>query len=156
MEVGIDVEIIDPTIDLNIAKNYFYNSEYKNIKKSKDPKDEFFKYWVLKESYMKYTGFGFNLNLNSFEIIIEDEIRLKNDDTIKFSLFEIKDYKLGIASKYNVTSIKKNMILMNYLIQSIKVNIKQFIINFSENDGHLEVFQHNQKFYPYNFSYVQI
>ena len=107
MEVGIDVEIIDPTIDLNIAKNYFYNSEYKNIKKSKDPKDEFFKYWVLKESYMKYTGFGFNLNLNSFEIIIEDEIRLKNDDTIKFSLFEIKDYKLGIASKYNVTSIKK-------------------------------------------------
>ena len=87
MEVGVDVEITDPEIDLNIARNYFYNSEYENIMKSDNPSEEFFKYWVLKESYMKYTGLGFNLSLDSFEIILDDEIKLKNNDELKFNIF---------------------------------------------------------------------
>lgn len=107
-EVGLDVEIIDPTIDLNIAKNFFYNSEYENIMESENPSDEFFSYWVLKESYMKYTGLGFNLDLDSFEIIIDDDINLKDDvDDIKFSLFDIDQYKLAVASKYAVKEVKK-------------------------------------------------
>ena len=77
-EVGVDVEYIDHEIDLNIAKHYFYNEEYTSIMKSDNPSEEFFKYWVLKESYMKYTGLGMNLKLDSFEIIIKDEIRLKD------------------------------------------------------------------------------
>ncbi len=102
-EVGIDVEYNDPEIDLDIAKNYFYNSEYKSIMNSKTPSDEFFKYWVLKESYMKYTGLGFQLDLNSFEIIIDTKIRLKDDvNNLKFSLFDVDDYKLAVCSKYNV------------------------------------------------------
>ena len=106
MEVGIDVEYIDPEIDLNIAKHYFFNEEYNSIIKSDNPADEFFKYWVLKESYMKYTGFGMNLNLDSFEIIIEDTIKLKNDNkNLKFNLFDIKDYKIGIASNYKVSEL---------------------------------------------------
>jgi 4'-phosphopantetheinyl transferase len=59
-EVGADIEYNDSAIDLNIAKNYFYNSEYDNIMNAKNPSDEFFRYWVLKESYMKYTGLGSN------------------------------------------------------------------------------------------------
>ena len=102
-EVGVDVEYNDPTIDLDIAKNYFYNSEYDSIIKSDNPSNEFFNYWVLKESYMKYTGLGFNLELDSFEIIIKDEISLKNDkNKLKFNLFDIDDYKLAICSKYDV------------------------------------------------------
>lgn len=105
MEVGVDVEITDPEIDLNIARNYFYNSEYENIMKSDNPSEEFFKYWVLKESYMKYTGLGFNLSLDSFEIILDDEIKLKNNDELKFNLFEIKNYKLAVCSQYNLEKI---------------------------------------------------
>ena len=102
-EVGVDVEYIDPAIDLNIAKNYFYNTEYENIIKSKTPSDEFFNYWVLKESYMKYTGLGFNLELNEFEILLRDEIKLKNDKhDLKFSLFDIENYKLACAGKYKL------------------------------------------------------
>ena len=105
-ELGVDIEINDPTIDLNIAKHYFYNSEYENIMNSKNSPDEFFRYWVLKESYMKDTGLGVNLKLDSFEIIIEDEIKLKDDsENLKFNLFEIKDYKIGIASHYNVSEL---------------------------------------------------
>ena len=102
-KVGIDIEYNDPTIDLNIAKNFFFNKEYEEIINSNNPANEFFKYWVLKESYMKYTGLGFNLELNSFEIVINDKIKLRNDkNDIKFSLFDIHDYKLAVASKYPV------------------------------------------------------
>ena len=102
-EVGVDVEYNDSTIDLNIAKHYFYNSEYENIMNSKNPSEEFFNYWVLKESYMKYTGLGFHLKLNSFEIMIDDEIKLKNDkNNLKFSLFDLADYKLAVCSKYKI------------------------------------------------------
>jgi 4'-phosphopantetheinyl transferase len=106
MEVGTDVEYNDPEIDLNIAKHYFFNEEYNSIIKSDNPADEFFKYWVLKESYMKYTGLGMNLNLDSFEIIIGDTIKLRNDNkNLKFNLFDIKDYKIGIVSHYKVSEL---------------------------------------------------
>lgn len=107
-EVGVDIEYIDPEIDLDIAKHYFYNTEYENIMNAENKSEEFFKYWVLKESYMKYTGLGMNLELNSFEIIIKNNIHLKNDnENLKFNLFHIKDYKIGTASHYNVSSLIK-------------------------------------------------
>ena len=74
--VGADVEYIDSEIDLDIAKNYFFNREYETIMKSDNPSEEFFNYWVLKESYMKYTGLGMNLDLDSFEIIIENSVKM--------------------------------------------------------------------------------
>ncbi|WP_458455418.1 4'-phosphopantetheinyl transferase family protein [Methanobrevibacter sp.] len=106
MEVGVDVEYIDHEIDLNIAQNYFYNREYENIMNAENRPDEFFKYWVLKESYMKYTGFGMNLKLDSFEIVIEDKIRLRKDnENLKFNLFNVKNYKIGTASHYDVSQL---------------------------------------------------
>ena len=105
-EIGCDIEFIDSEINLDIAKNYFFNSEYENIIKSKDKPDEFFKYWVLKESYMKYTGLGFNLDLDSFEIIIDKKIKLKNDDeNLKFSLFDIGEYKIACAGHYKAENV---------------------------------------------------
>ena len=105
--VGVDIEFSDPTIDLNIAKNYFFNTEYESIMKSPNPADEFFNYWVLKESYMKYTGLGFNLDLDSFEILISDGIRLKNDkNNLKFNLFSVDDYKLGVCGHHKVENIR--------------------------------------------------
>ena len=102
-KVGVDIEYNDPSIDLDIAKNYFYNDEYDNIIKSDNPSNEFFKYWVLKESYMKYTGLGFNLDLDSFEIMISDEISVRPKDTnLKFSLFDVNEYKLAAANKNRV------------------------------------------------------
>ena len=106
--VGTDIEFNDPTIDLNIARHYFFNSEYESIMNSSKPTDEFFNYWVLKESYMKYTGLGFHLDLKSFEILIGEDIKLKNDkNDLKFNLFSVEDYKLGIASHYNVKHTHK-------------------------------------------------
>lgn len=106
--IGVDIEYNDPEIDLNIARNYFYNQEYNSIINSDNPSNEFFNYWVLKESYMKYTGLGFNLNLDSFEIRIGEEITVKpEENNIKFSLFDIENYKLAVAGKYKVSKVKE-------------------------------------------------
>ena len=40
-EIGVDVEYNDPEIDLNIAKNYFYNSEFECIMNSQNPQTNF-------------------------------------------------------------------------------------------------------------------
>jgi len=104
--IGVDIEYNDPEIDLNIAKYYFFNSEYKRIIESENPSNEFFNYWVLKESYMKYTGLGFNLNLDEFEIIIENNnIKLKDDNNIKFNLFDVNKYKLAFACTQSTNKI---------------------------------------------------
>lgn len=106
MEIGVDVEYIDPRIDLDIGKLYFKNDEYEKIMNSKNQINEFFKYWVLKESYMKYTGLGMNLKLNSFEIIINKEIKVKNNN-LKLKLFEIPNYKIAITSHYDTYKLIK-------------------------------------------------
>ena len=121
-QIGVDIEYNDPNIDLNLAKHYFFNKEYNSIINSKNPTDEFFKYWVLKESYMKYTGLGFKLALNSFEIDIDNnsnQIILKKENkplNLEFNLFNIEDntYKLAICSKDNVK-------------KAVKVNIEELI-----------------------------
>ena len=122
--VGTDIEYNDPQIDLNIAKQYFFNSEYENIMKSPNPPDEFFSYWVLKESYMKYTGLGFNLSLNSFEILKGKEIKLKNDkNNLKFGLFDIEEYKLGIAGHYTIKNAVNYNINDLYQLKKTAPNI---------------------------------
>lgn len=113
-EIGIDIEKIDPLIDMKIAQTFFYNSEYDNIKKSDNRVDQFFKYWVLKESYMKYTGLGFLLDLDKFEIVIDDgKTKVKNqnpelkenEDDVKFSYFDLNQYKLAICSENKAEEI---------------------------------------------------
>ena len=57
---------------------------------------------------MKYTGLGMNLQLDSFEIMIEDTIRLKNDkNNLKFNLFDIENYKIGIAGHYDAFELRE-------------------------------------------------
>ena len=101
-------------IDLKIADTFFINSEYQTVKKSENSIDEFFKYWVLKESYMKYTGLGSLLKTATFEIIDdEDGFKVRNqnpdlkedEDKIKFSFFDLNPYKLAISSENEVDEI---------------------------------------------------
>lgn len=90
--VGCDVEKITP-IDLTVAKKYFFKGEYKaieNCKTQSEMEDLFFRYWTLKESFMKCTGLGFRLPLDAFCVSIgEKEIKVEHSvDNEKYSLFE--------------------------------------------------------------------
>lgn len=67
-EVGCDIEKVS-SAPMKVAQHYFSpaESEYMNSEPDKDR--AFFTIWTLKESYMKMTGQGLSLALDSFEIL---------------------------------------------------------------------------------------
>lgn len=72
-EIGIDVERCDPTIDLGIARSYFAPEEIR-ILNSIAPSQQhrvFFRFWSLKEAFIKATGEGLNRPLDSFSFALE-------------------------------------------------------------------------------------
>ena len=71
-EVGCDIEK-NANAPLEVAEHYFYHSELAYIKAAEDKDKAFFTLWTLKESYMKMTGRGMSLPLDSFEIIRKDQ-----------------------------------------------------------------------------------
>jgi len=103
--VGVDIEYIHD-IDLDIAKHYFFGSEYEYIVNNNDKKKAFFQLWVLKESYMKMTGLGFRLALDEFYIKINDEMKLiHNGNNGNFGLWNVCEgtYMLGACSKNRIS-----------------------------------------------------
>lgn len=66
--VGCDIEKI-VSAPFKIAEQYFSAEEAGYIKAECDGDKAFFTLWTLKESYMKMTGKGMSLALDSFEII---------------------------------------------------------------------------------------
>ncbi len=101
--VGCDIEKI-ASIDLNIADKYFSKQEYEFI--SLQPEslktDAFFRFWTLKESFLKNIGKGLTVKLHDFDITIDDEITVTQSLEINkkfyFKEFSIDDYKLACCS----------------------------------------------------------
>jgi len=102
--VGCDVEMVRP-IDLDLARRYFYGSEYEGIKAEDDPDrryDLFYRYWTLKESFMKATGLGFELPLDSFCIHLDHEITV--DQSVDSETYRFAEYFLDDGYRYAVCS----------------------------------------------------
>ena len=102
--VGVDIEYVTD-IDLNLAKQFFYGTEYEYILNNNDQRKAFFELWVLKESYMKMTGLGFRLALDEFCIEINDEIKLiRRENTGNFGLWNVcgGKYMLGVCSQSRI------------------------------------------------------
>ena len=93
-EVGCDVEKITP-IDLNIARRFFFRSEYADIaaQEAAEAQSElFFRYWTLKESFLKATGLGMKLPLGAFEIVRGAELTVRQlVDTRQYRFAEFDD-----------------------------------------------------------------
>ena len=74
IQVGCDVEQITAYRD-GIARRFFCPREYAHIQAQKDPDMQrllFFRYWVLKESFMKATRQGMAMGLDSFCLDVAD------------------------------------------------------------------------------------
>ena len=77
MELGIDIERLDPTIDVdNIAGSFFSPREVLAIRAL--PPDRrhvlFFDFWTRKEAYLKTLGHGLSIPLNEFDVSSLSEI----------------------------------------------------------------------------------
>ncbi len=69
VKVGCDVEEVKDYRE-PVARRFFCPDEYRHImgEKEDDRADRFYRYWVLKESFMKATRQGMALDICSFEI----------------------------------------------------------------------------------------
>jgi len=72
-EVGCDIEKI-ARANFQIAKRFFAPEEYKRILAAplEEQNEWFYRYWTLKESFLKVTGRGLDLPMNEFEIRFSD------------------------------------------------------------------------------------
>lgn len=108
-EVGIDIEKIKE-FDLKIAKRFFAQEEYEFVENmpSKDERNKAFcRLWTLKESFMKITGKGMQLPLNSFCFHFEnDKPSVEyNEAAGEFYFYEydyIKGYRLAVCSQNEI------------------------------------------------------
>lgn len=74
-EIGCDVERISDA-DLSVARRFFAPGEYSAIMAAPEAERNalFYRFWTLKESFLKATGYGLHLPLNRFEIGLGETI----------------------------------------------------------------------------------
>lgn len=73
--VGCDIQTFGD-LPLDLAKRFFHPGEYERLCSLSGPEAQrklFYRYWALKESFIKCTGEGLSRPLNSFEIRIADD-----------------------------------------------------------------------------------
>lgn len=95
-EVGIDIEYVDSTLDLEgIALNILSPKElsyWKNVK-SEAKADTFFKFWVSKEAFLKAFGKGWLDNyqqipsLEQADLQEKDNVHYKSSEKMEFPYF---------------------------------------------------------------------
>lgn len=104
-EVGCDIERIT-SAPLEVAEHYFCPGELAYIKNAEDKDKAFFTLWTLKESYMKMTGLGMSLPLDSFEIVPTASgfaIGNASEKHCFFKTVEFEDYIFSICNENNFT-----------------------------------------------------
>ncbi|WP_306026874.1 4'-phosphopantetheinyl transferase superfamily protein [Stappia sp. MMSF_3263] len=71
--VGVDVEQATRNIGPGIARRYFAPEEVTDLEALPEPeqRDRFFALWSLKESYIKATGYGLSMPLDSFSFAFD-------------------------------------------------------------------------------------
>ena len=104
--IGCDIEKIEDVRD-GIAERFFTKSEiqYLNQYEGDEKKEEFYRLWTMKESYMKMTGEGMSLALDRFEFSFKDRICVCRDGKkcdCHLKEYEIPGYKLTVCAEENV------------------------------------------------------
>lgn len=89
--VGIDVEKIR-TFNVYAAKKVCSPEELRSIYSNEDPDREFFRYWTLKESYVKAIGKGISYPMKNVNFNISSEGKvLSNVQDCSFMLMDDMD-----------------------------------------------------------------
>ena len=102
-EVGCDVERLAP-VDIAASQLFFCTQEYAHLAAQSDlaaQQELFFRYWTLKESFLKATGMGMALPPSTCHIVLGESIRVvQSADARQFSFCEFGDipgYKCALC-----------------------------------------------------------
>ena len=107
--IGCDIEKIAP-IEISLA-NMLEDSEYIDIMSQEEElrEDMLYRFWTLKESFMKAVGLGVNLDLRDFRISLGDKISVQqNIDNKEYHFREITEiggYKCALCSQANLDKL---------------------------------------------------
>ena len=109
-EVGCDIEkIVDAPLE--VADCFFHLKEAEYIKSAEDKNRAFFTLWTLKESYMKMTGRGMNLPLDSFEVVPMTDGFMLGESAEKPCFFKTMEF-----DDYIFRSVMKRILLLRRMI----------------------------------------
>lgn len=78
-EVGVDIERIGSE-RMGVARRFFHPDEIRSLENAEEVerREMFFKYWSVKESFLKYKGTGLRCPLSSFAVVeTEGKIRIR-------------------------------------------------------------------------------
>ncbi len=114
IKVGCDVEKIKEP-NMKIARRFFCENEYQMIK---EDESLFYRFWVLKESFMKVTRLGMRLGLDTFEIDFENDrpVLIKKPDHIEGTFYfkeymqQNLNYRIAVCSTSSVFAEQIQMI----------------------------------------------
>lgn len=112
VKAGCDIEVMKK-IRLKVAKRFFCEDEYEHIRQTENEQEQmelFYRYWVLKESFMKAVRRGMGLEMKAFEINFSDDgkpvlIKQPDEYTEKYYykeyVTEEKDARIAVCSTDN-------------------------------------------------------
>lgn len=68
--LGVDIELHNPGVEIHsIARNYFCPREIELLRGSPEQaRSHFFRFWTLKEAYLKAVGIGLGLKLSTIDV----------------------------------------------------------------------------------------
>ena len=101
--VGCDIEKIGEFRE-GVATRYFSKRENEYISQfdSYAKRDEFYRFWTMKESYLKMTGEGMSLSLDRLEFVLDEEVKVLRDGELCFCRikeYQIPKYKLSVCAE---------------------------------------------------------
>lgn len=72
-EIGVDIEK-RRRIKIEVGRRFFHSKEVQQLESLNGARqsDLFFRYWSVKESFLKYTGEGLSASLSGFEVCFQD------------------------------------------------------------------------------------
>ena len=99
VEVGCDIEEIKD-YKQRVAERFFTEKENNYLKITNDKGALFYRFWTLKESYIKCIGKGFGMSLQSFELDNDgNDIVIKGQDSYSFLEQTYDGYQIAICLK---------------------------------------------------------
>ena len=99
VEVGCDIEEIKD-YKQRVAERFFTEKENNYLKITNDKEALFYRFWTLKESYIKCIGKGFGMSLQSFELDNDgNDIIIKGQDNYSFLEQTYDGYQIAICLK---------------------------------------------------------
>lgn len=136
-DVGCDIEKIG-NADTKIAKRFFHPSEYEDILNRSLAAEKnmlFYRYWTLKESFIKAVGLGMKLPMNSFCIIPTDKnISVKQSvDTNAYSFAEFSEIP-GYCCGVCMNGQEKKIRCITLTISEIMEELKSEKLNIEEKE----------------------